>query len=228
MAARTRRWVLPILIFLASALTLACDPIGAGYFLFGPEPRTDPEIAIAPKESSRKVRVVVLTHGGLETRPELSGADRELNRKLCHHLIEGYKHNEEHVAVVPPAKVEQFKADTPNWRTLDFRNDIGKHFDADYVIFLEIETLSLYQTGSGNTLFHGKALVHASVINVYDPDGDVTSKPFTCDFPSESRGDIAVGDMTIGQFREQFLDYAAKRLSWLFVAHPIEDGYKCD
>jgi hypothetical protein len=228
MAARSRRWVLPMLLA-ASVLGLGCNVLSLPFFLFGPEPKVPAGIqSLASENKDHKVRVVILTLNGLETRPELSGTDRELTTKMAKHLLEGCKANEEKVAVVPPSKVDQYKADTPNWRTLDFKDDIGKHFDADYVIVLEIHALSLYQSGSGNTLFRGKANIGVSLINVFDPDGVPEKKEFVKEFPSENKGEIAVGDMTVTQFREQFIDYVAKNLAWYFTAHPTSDQYSCE
>ncbi|HEY1859774.1 MAG TPA: hypothetical protein VGG61_05450 [Gemmataceae bacterium] len=230
MTARTYRFLLPLLL-VVSALGLGCSVLSLPFFLFGPEPKFDPEWGtLASKEKDRKVRVVILTCGGLETRPELSGADRELAKKLAHHLLEGFKANDEKVVVVPPSKVDQFKAETPNWRTLDFKEDIGKNkFNADYVIVLEVESLTLYQGGSGNTLFRGKCNLNVSTINVFDADGgDPTPRSFSCEYPSEAKGAVAATDMTVSQFREKFLDYAAKQLSWKFTAHPTSDAQSCE
>jgi hypothetical protein len=226
MAARSQRWLLSILLGL-SVLGLGCNVLSLPFFLFGPEPKVPPKMQLASEDKKQKVRVVILTLGGLETRPELSGTDRELTRKLAQHLLEGFKANEEKVAVVPPSKVDEFKADNPNWRTLDFKTDIGKHFDADYVIVLEIRSLSLYQNGSGNTLFRGKANLGVSLINVFDPDEATKQEEFSEQFPTENKGEIAVGDMTVIQFREQFIEYIANKLSWWFTAHPTKDDYMC-
>jgi hypothetical protein len=127
--------------------------------------------------------------------------------------------------------VDRFKSETPNWRTLDFKEDIGrnKEFNADYVIVLEIESLSLYQSGSGNTLLRGRANINVSVINVFDADGgDPSPHHFSCDYPSEAKGAVAVGDMTVSQFREKFVDYTARHLAWKFTAHPQKDDQSCE
>jgi hypothetical protein len=217
------------MLLAASVLGLGCNVLSLPFFLFGPEPKVAPELPVASENKDHKVRLVILTlYEHLETRPELSGVDRELTNKVAKHLLEGFKANEEKVAVVPPSKVDQYKADTPNWRSLDFKDDIGKHFDADYVIVLEIHSLSLYQTGSGNTLFRGKANIGVTLINVFDPDGAPERKEFVKEFPTENKGEIAVGDMTVTQFREQFVDYIAKNLSWYFTAHPTADRYSCE
>ena len=54
-----------------------------------------------------------------------------------------------------PQQVERFKSETPNWKRLSLE-EIGKHFQADYVICLEIESASLYEMGSSNQLYRGR------------------------------------------------------------------------
>jgi hypothetical protein len=229
MAARSHRWALSMLLA-ASVLGLGCNVLSLPFFLFGPEPKVPAEFRpLASEKKDRKVRVVILAlQNRLETRPELSGVDRELTRKVAQHLLANCKDNDEKIAVVPPSQVDQYKADTPNWRTLDFKDDIGKHWDADYVIVLEINSLSLYQSGSGNTLFRGKANITVSLVNCFDQDEATEKKEFVKEYPTENKGEIAVGDMTVTQFREQFIDYIAKNLSWYFTAHPTADRYSCE
>ena len=52
----------------------------------------------------------------------------------------------------------RFKNQHPAWKDLD-TDEIGKELHADYVIYIEIEDLSLYQKSSFNTLLQGRARV---------------------------------------------------------------------
>src|SRR5437870_1495601 len=100
-----QRWLLPVLLVI-SALGLGCSALSLPFFLFGPEPKIDPEYGpLASDVKDREVRIVILTTGGLETRPELSGAERDLARKMAQHLLKGCKANDEKVTVWPPSKV---------------------------------------------------------------------------------------------------------------------------
>jgi hypothetical protein len=95
MAARKHRWTLPLLLA-ASILGLGCNLLSLPFFLFGPEPKVPPEFhELTAKEKDRKNRVVILTLASLETRPELTGADRELTSKLAKYLLENSKANDE-------------------------------------------------------------------------------------------------------------------------------------
>jgi hypothetical protein len=208
---------------------MGCNLISLPFFLFGPEPKVPPKFhELTAKEKDRKNRVVILTLTGLETRPELSGADRELTSKLAKYLLENSKANDEKLAVVPPTQIDKFKSDNPNWRTLDFKDDIGKKFNADYVIVLEVRSLSLYQSGSGNQLFRGRANISVTLINCFEEEGATDKTEFVKEFPTENKGEIDIDAMTVSQFREQFIDYIAKNLSWYFTAHPTADQYLCE
>jgi hypothetical protein len=105
--------------------------------------------------------------------------------------------------------------------------EIGQQFDADYVIYLELHSLTLYEPGSGNTLYHGRADVSVHLVNVHDPESESFKDDPSYEFPV-SKGPQPADDMTPRKFRQDFLTYIAKRLSWNFTAHPIQDDIMCE
>jgi hypothetical protein len=112
------------------------------------------------------------------------------------------------------------------WQTLSLA-ELAKHLDADYVIDLEINEMSLYEQGSGNTLFFGKTAISVTVLDVAKADeGPAFRKEFTIDYPRS--GSRPVSDSNPLQFRRAFLTKVADELSWLFTAHPTSDGYSCE
>ncbi|HMC67100.1 MAG TPA: hypothetical protein VKI65_19345 [Gemmataceae bacterium] len=217
-----RRWRLAGLI-VAGIATLGCNPVTMSYFLlFGTESKLPPKFHLAPKEKDLQVRVVILASSGLETRPEFLRVDRELATLVARELQQGCKKNREEVVVVPTSQVEKFKDKNPNWRTLTAA-EIGEKLSADYVIDLEINSLSLYEQGSHNTLYHGRAEISVNVTDVHDPDAKAFTDEYKCEFP---RGrPVPADDSSPQQFRMQFLNRIARDLAWLFTAHPVEEDY---
>ena len=65
-------------------------------------------------------------------------------------LQAAFKPNKEKVTVIASNKVERYKDSHPDWQAIS-AVAIGKHFRADYVIELEVESVSLYE-GSGQQL----------------------------------------------------------------------------
>src|SRR5262249_33563580 len=146
MAAVRHPWRLGGLI-LAAVACFGCNMLSLPFFLMtGMDPKHEPKCKIAPEDKNQEVKVLILASKSLETRPEFLRVDRELAGLMVRELQKSFKENEEKVTLVPAAKVEKFKDEHPNWRALDVR-DIGKHFKADYVINLEINSLSMYEKG---------------------------------------------------------------------------------
>src|SRR5262245_35609295 len=137
MAALSRRWHLVGLILLCLSV-MACNPLTIPYFLFvGPDPKHDADFPLAPEDSRKEVKVLVLTSappGAL--REEVQGSERELSSLFSQALQEGCKQNKEHVTVASPSLVQKFKDDHPNWQSLSL-HELGKRLKADYVIDLE-------------------------------------------------------------------------------------------
>jgi hypothetical protein len=227
MAAPRHPWRLTALVVTAIA-GFGCNMLSLPFFLMtGMDPKHEPKCKLASDDKKKpEVRVVILASAGLETRPEFLRVDRELSSQLAKKLELGFKDNKEKVKVIPPARVEKYKDEHPQWRAMDAA-EIGKHFDADYVIDLEIGDLSLYEPGSGNQLFRGHADIQISVVEVSKPDDEPMYKEaFRCEYP-KTKGPLPASDGNPSQFRQEFVAQMAKELSWRFTAHPTSDDYSC-
>ena len=224
MASRCYRWRLPLLLLLA-ALGAGCNVLSFPFFLLmGMESKKPAPCPLVATEKNKEVRAVILTSLGLETRPEFLRVDRDLTHCLSRHLQQGFKNNKENVKLVPARQVDQFKDEHPNWRTMDLVK-IGAHFEADYVIHLDILALSLYEPGSANQLFRGRAEIGVEVFDVNQPDDmPVLRTVYRCEYP-KTQGPIPAGDSSPVQFKQVFLDHVGKELSWYFTAHPYEAEY---
>src|SRR3954453_1297801 len=137
-------------LFGAAAACSGCDIASMSYFLM-PEAKAPAELKrLASDDKKKEVKAVILTYLGLETRPEFIQADRELSERLAKHLREQSEANQDHLTIVPPRRVEEFKNAHPEWVKMDL-TEIGRLFRADYVVYLEIDALGLYVKGSSNS-----------------------------------------------------------------------------
>ena len=227
MAATSRRWQLAGLIFVTLAC-MACNPLMIPYFLLsdGLDPKADPKFRLVKDDKKKPVKVVIFTSSPMvETRRELVGANRELAAAFAHQLQEGCKRNKENVIVASNTKVQQFQDKYPMWQSLSLE-ELGKRLEADYVIDLEINELSLFDTRSQDTLL-GKATISVTVVDVHRGDeGPVFHDVYVTEYPRS--GSKAVMDTNLLQFRRAFLTRVAKDLSWLFTAHPASEDYSCE
>lgn len=206
-----------------ATLGIGCDVGSLMYFLM-PEAREPALLRNLPSDDPKSTpRVVILAWNAMETRAEFIGVEGKLCELLARELKDCAQNNEEKIEFVPQPKVEEFKNRNPNWRSLSLAA-IGRRFKADYVVFLEINSMSLYERGSARELFKGRAELTVDVADVNKPDEIPDSETLTAVYPSEARGAIAAGlDTTERVFKQAFLAYLAKRLSWYFSRHPKRD-----
>jgi hypothetical protein len=231
MATSARRWRLAGLILLAVVFGFGCDFGPLAYFLVGGEAMKDPEfMSLAPDKKKDKDReeskVVIVSYSALDMRAEFIGVDRDLCQALAQQLKKGFTANKEKVTLVPASQVEAYKDRHPEWRTQRLE-EIGEYFHADYVIYLELRSLSFYERGSGNTLYSGRANLHLELADVHDPSSNplYQAEP-VYDYP---RGHpIDTTDMPPRRFRLDFVNHMARQLSWYFTAHPAADDITCD
>jgi hypothetical protein len=214
-------------LWLLLAVAAGCSP--STFYFFLPENRCDAEMhRLTSDDNSKEVRVVILTYSNkLETRPELFGAERDLAQQFALKLQDGCKTNSESVVIVNPRKVEEFKSAHPGWSEADLA-DVGRHFKADYVIYLEINRLSLFNKADMNTQYKGHADISVALINVNKPDDSPERKEFVCSYPSEASPIPVDANNPISQFREEYFAHMAKKLSWYFTEHLPREGYSVE
>lgn len=206
-----------------------CNVLQVPYFLFAMEdPKHEPEIQkIASKNKKEERKVVILTYHRLDLRPEFINSDRELTHYLERSLRQLFETNKEKVTIVPARKVEDYKMSHPDWHESELAS-IGEYFKADWVIYLEMNHLGLYEPGSGGTLYRGKADMTISLVDVKKPEDSPPPQAFTCSYPRESRMQLTTTDKSPAEFRQMFMEYLGKRVSWKFTSHPTRDDFYAD
>ena len=102
------------------------------------------------------------------------------------------------------------------------RQEIGQKLKADYIINLEINTLSFYEKGSFNQLYRGNAEISVTCIDVTKPrnEGTVYRTICTCKYPSDARGPLDAGGVSLGWFNTQFMGVMSQQIAHYFVAYP--------
>jgi hypothetical protein len=213
-----------IVTTLAGLTTLSgCDPRTLFYFLQPNEPMVP---APGPKLDGKKV--VVVTHASDEALGPFQSLDRELNRELVNILRTEVKK----VEIVPPEKVWTWLEGHPTWTD---PAEIVKAFEADMVIFLDVNTFQIQDPRSPG-LLEGKADVNIQVTEHTYPKNS-KGKPDHSQ-PKESnkiyeetwnsmfpiRGPIPVDSgISPSAFKTKFLKLLATELSWQFVGHRTGD-----
>jgi hypothetical protein len=214
--------------FTAVIASAGCDASALPYFLAGcPEPMDQAgDMALVPDKKKRdELKIMVLAYSAMEPSTEFVTVDRELQSSLSRQLLQLAKKNEEKVAMISPGKVQEYKNAHPDWHTSRIE-DIGRQFHADYVIYLEIESMTLFERGGFNQLYRGRAEIGITLVNLQKPDMDPIEKHFSCEYP-KTRGPVPVDEMNARQFYLSFMESVTKKLSWYFVPHESQEDY-CD
>lgn len=211
-------------LLVVALFSIGCNPLTGAYFLmFGVDDKTPAEFRIAGEGKTTK-HVMVLTSMLSESRAELLGVERQLTSKLSRQLEMDCKANKEKIQIVPAHKVEEFKANNPTWKTMTM-TEIGRLFDVDYVIDVEMADVSLFERDSRKTLFLGRSALTVRVIDVAKScdEGPVHQKQLNVQYP-KARGPIPVDDdMTVQRFRELFVQRIAQDVSGQLTAHVYKD-----
>src|SRR4051794_8247371 len=157
--ARTRRAAALFTLATAGILILAgCDPRTLVYFLQPWEPSVPPPTD-APKLEGKKV--VVVTHAISGTMAEFATLDRDITKKV----VSIFKEKVKKIDVVDPDKVSSWVEDHPNWTDPE---EVAKAFEADMVIFLEVEAFQIQNPGDIGVL-QGTAKTHIQVTEMVYP-----------------------------------------------------------
>ena len=98
-------------------------------------------------------------------------------------------------------------------------------WELDYVAYLDINELTLFERGSVNQMYRGRANITVTLVDVSKPDDMQSGQIYSCTFPSDNRGPVPVAiDMQPMQFRQMFLTHVARQLSWYFSNYPRADN----
>jgi hypothetical protein len=223
--AKVRLALVAILAGGALIPTSGCDPRTLAYFLQPFESMVEP-----PCETSFEgKKVVVLCHVASNSMMEYSTLDRDLTREFT--AILRKKVNK--VVVVDPDKVATWVEAHPKWTA---PAEIANDFNADVVVFLEVEQFQIQSPGDVNML-HGESKVHIQAFEMQYPKNskgksikDQPKEPVSIyddygetQFPE--RGPIpAENGSSRSKFRIKFVKIVAKEATWHFVEHREEDS----
>jgi hypothetical protein len=220
-----RMWHLAASVLLVGGLValVGCDPRPFFYFLQPFEP-TIP----APGPSLQGKKVVVLTHATSGSQAEFPTLERELNREFVANLRKKGKK----ITLVDPDKVATWVEAHPKWTD---PADAARDFEADVVIFLEMEQFQIQAPGDLNVL-QGTAKVHIIAHEMVYPKNSKgkpiksqtkESRSIYDDYQESTfpiRGPVPM-DSGVGRaaFKSKFLQVVANECSWHFIEHSQDD-----
>ncbi|QJW97963.1 hypothetical protein [Frigoriglobus tundricola] len=197
---------------LVAVLTIGCSPLSMLGFIFArPETVPAPYPLTLDKEAMKKkdeVVVLLLTQLAPGTGREFATADRDLASKLARQLPElakeASKDKKLKMRVISPTQVDKFKMANPQWKAMS-AGDIGQKLGADFALDIYLDKMRLYQPGSLNQIYEGRAEVSVSIFKI-GADGSEFKDKYQLPFAYPRTGIRDTTSTQETEFRKLFLD----------------------
>ena len=217
-------------VLLLIAVGLGCKPLALPFYLFNMnKPKLPSHYGFYEKareaKDKKEIKIAVLVERGRGLSPDFIGSERTLGNLIVNNFKAGFEKNKERVTVVPVADVDKFKREHEEWRAME-GYEIARKLGVDYVIDMEVVSMSLYEPGSRH-LFRGQCVVSVRVI---DSDKDAAelfaAHEYVKEFPGSGVTIAADSQTTPQQFQNQFLAKMAVDLTGLFT--PLQTRARFD
>ncbi len=212
-----RSWGLSLALLAMCLLSIV--PIGCrqvltlGYLIGGPpsiEPDFDAKTNISLNKKGKKI--LVLCDAPKEVKWDFDSVDRELGRHLSHRL------SQNKIKVMDPDAVHAWLDEHVDW---DTPVEIGRDFEADYVIFVQINEFGLYEQGS-NSLYRGHSECLITVYEMEDGEGhEIYTKEYISKFPLLEP--VSTSEQSYYDFKRHYLSRLSEELGRHFYEHYAGD-----
>lgn len=209
---------------LAAVLTIGCNPLTTIAFLTHKDTKLPAEAPLTFKEGPKKdkeVVVAVFVANAPGVSPEFAGTEGALASEIAKKLPELAKENKQKLTVLPPKQVNKYKMEHPDWK-LRHPTAWGKKLEADFVLDVHLDRMSLFQPGTQNNLYEGRADVS---VDVYEVDsGPEPKHTYVHAFAYPKTGVRDATSIPVSAFRRQFIENLAIELSFKHVDHKPSSG----
>ncbi len=210
---------------LAVVCTVGCNPLTTIAFLTHRETKVPAEYPLTftegPKKNKDEIVVALFTSQGAGQSYDFATAERSLASELAKRLPELAKENKQKLVVLSPTQVDRFKIDNPTWKS---GNPVawGKKLEADFVLDIHLDRMSLYKPGMLDQVYEGRAEV---TVDVYDIDG-YTGEPknYVHAFAFPKTGVRDATSIPQSQFKKWFIENLATELAYKHVEHKPSSG----
>lgn len=224
---RTYRWARrAVWGTFAIVCMIGCNPLATLGFLTYKDPVRSAPYPIFSKDGPKKkdkeeVTVALFVSQGTGQSYEFAGAENTIASEMSRKLTELAKENKHKVEVIPVAKVNQFKFKNPTWKQMH-ASAWGKALGVDYVLEVHIDKMRLYQPGSKDQLYEGRAEVSVSMYAVEDGVAEPQYYVYPFSYPKTGFRDATT--IPIGTFRKDFLERLAVELAQQHIDHRQSSG----
>lgn len=181
----------------------------AGYLIGGP-PSIEPDFDAMLNKSmtDKEVTVAVVCYAPDTIRWNFERIDKELEKYVSYRLA---SHK---IQVVNPDQVRAWLDENPDW---DKPEEIGAQFDTTYVIYIDLQSYSLYEKGSA-ILYKGRSEAIVSVFEMNGEEGDkIYTKEITSEYPIHAPR--STSEVTYSTFKQEYLSRLSEEIGRLFYEY---------
>lgn len=198
-------------ILLLATSTGCAQAVLLGYLIGGP-PSIEPDFDAMTGESlsAPEVTAVVVCYAPTELKWDFEKIDHEVAAAVTGRLTQN------HIKVMHQESVRAWMDSHPDWERPE---EIGKAFDVDYVIDIEINDFGLYEENS-TTLYRGRTEAYVHVIKMDQDLGEgdkIYTKEMNVVFPISIPR--AAQDQSFESFKREYLSRLSESIGWLFYEH---------
>ena len=214
--------------FLAVA-AIGCSPLNLAGFIFArpdkvPAPHPLAFAKDGPKKDKEEIVIALLPQVAPGSNSQFATVPNELADKLAKQLPELAKENKDKkkFKVLTQTQVDKFKMANPTWKRMS-PGEIGQKLGADFVLEIWLDKMRLYQPGSLNAIYEGRAEVQVSVYEI-GADGGEQKDKYTLPFAYPRQGVRGADAMPESTFKSQFIENLATEIANMHVDHRPSDN----
>jgi hypothetical protein len=200
---------------LCVCLGLALSTSGCAQFvllglLLGGPPSIEPDFDAETGKSLKKkdIKVVVVCYAPTELKWNFPSIDDEIAAQVSYRLFANK------IQCIEPDYVRAWVDQHPDW---EVASEIGKAFDADYVIEIELESFSLYEEGNTTSLYRGKTVGTVHVSDMHNDGDRIFNKELDFSFPTKVPR--SAYDQSLISFKREYLSRLAENVGFMFYEH---------
>lgn len=207
--------VIPCALLLSLTLISGCNYVVlAGLLISGP-PSIEPDFDAVTNQSmtDHGVTVAVVCYAPTELKWDFPSLDKQVAQYVS------FRMRDKKIKVIHPDHVQNWLDRNPDW---DKPEEIGAHFEATYVVYIDMHKYSLFEENSSN-LYRGRCEALVSVVEM-DGSGEgdkIYSKEIISRFPLHAPRQLS--EVSYGMFERQFLGRLSEEIGRLFYEHYAGD-----
>jgi hypothetical protein len=209
----------------ATVLTIGCNPLSTISFLTQSDPVKPAEYPLVAKDGPKKGKEVVVAlfiSSAPGIGPVFAGSEGKLASDIAKKIPEMAKESKQKLVVLDPAEVNKFKMRNPTWKSMN-PSEWGKKLGVDFVLDIHLDKMSLYQPGSLNQLYEGRAEVTVDTYDVEAGPGEPKYN-YVLPFSYPHTGILDATTIPQNRFKQDYLEHLASEIAMKHVEHKQGSG----